>query len=77
MFIIFGNGFKTYIEAKGKFNYHDLKVHGVGHYGRSQEMPVNIGLDKNITFHLTWELEDFKKNMNSWRLPAILDHLWC
>ncbi len=62
-------------QAAGGYDYHDLKVHDPGHYGRSHEMPVDINLDRNITFHLTWELEEFKRNMNSWKMPEILDYI--
>ena len=65
----------TDIWQAGGYDYHDLKVHDPGHYGRSHEMLVDINLDRNTTFHLTWELEEFKKNMNSWKLPKILDYI--
>ena len=44
-------------------------------WGKSHEMLVDISLDRNTTFHLTWELEEFKKYMNSWKLPKILDYI--
>ena len=65
----------TDIWQAGGYDYHDLKVHDPGHYGKSHDMPVDISLDRNITFHLTWELEAFKTYMNSWRLPQILDRI--
>tara|TARA_R100000152_G_C6775767_1_gene204393 strand:+ start:210 stop:1526 length:1317 start_codon:yes stop_codon:yes gene_type:complete len=65
----------TDIWQAGRYNYHDLIVHEIGHYDKSTHMSEKMSLDRNITFHLTWELEQFKRNINSWKLPKILDYI--
>tara|TARA_R100000008_G_scaffold86229_1_gene78468 strand:- start:2228 stop:2962 length:735 start_codon:yes stop_codon:yes gene_type:complete len=56
-------------------DYHDLKVHYPGLYNKSHKMPVQIDMNSNISFHLTWELEEFKAYGNSWKMPHILDYI--
>jgi hypothetical protein len=63
----------TDIWFAGGWNYHDLTVHHPGLYDKSHNMSVDFDTNKNITFHLTWELEEFKTYMNSWKMPHILD----
>ena len=65
----------TDIWFAGGWDYHDLAVHHPGLYNKSHKMPVQIDMNKNISFHLTWELEEFKAYGNSWKMPHILDYI--
>lgn len=59
----------------GNWNYHDLIVHDPGVYERSCNMKEDFDFNKNVTFHLTWELEEYKTKIREWNLPNVLDRV--
>jgi len=59
----------------GNWNYKNLNVLDPGLYEKSENMLTELVPNRNITFHLTWELEQFKKHRHNWKLPKILDNI--